>query len=628
VKFTGSRAGALLLLLAPVVVARAAPGTRIAISATPRQLELAPGARATLRISSPETPLLSASVGAIEGLHAVGKGAFEATYVPPRETYPQVAIIAAIAGGRHGWLQLPLAGTGEVAVKPDANGTATVTIGNRRFGPQRAGPDGRVHIKIVVPPGARHAVSGGKRMNLNSPAVPHVFVVVGRSAVPADEGATLLVQAFAVTPEGKPRRRARLQLEASSGQLTSPRELEPGFFEARWKLPIGAAGSATVEARLADEKQLASQATVQRDAAQARKMLLDVDRERVAAGDGAFDFALTFLDASGRPVDGASPRVALSAGTFLGWTRGMPGRWRGHVAVPERLNGTSKLVIDVTAGDLEAHREVNLVPGPTADLAVSSGISRGKGLPLMLSVSTVDRFGNPTDDAPPQSEATLGTLEAPVRQGLGLYQVVYHPPAKTDASSDEVTIRAGRAETITRVRFYGSLVSLLTVGVKGGAARRSGKLGPVAGLDASLWTRAAGNRLGLVVDGSWFNFSQTLTATNGSESLPLDSGVTYLAFTVGPTWRQPIGRRVMLWASVGGGLAHVANSSKLAGQPAIDESAWVPAGTAALSIGLKALRGYPFLELRGTLVGNPHLTSLVGSFTPVFLQLGYRFDAL
>ena len=618
------------LLLAPALQGRAATGSRIGISAHPRQVELVPGARATLRISAPEMPLVSASIGGIEKLHAVGKGVFEATYVPPRETYPQVAIIVASTESAHGWLPLPLAGTGEVSVKPDASGTATVTIGSRRFGPQRPGPDGSAHIKIVVPPGARYAVSGGKQVKLNSPAVPHVFVVVGRNAVPADESATILVRAFAVTPEGKPRRRAPLELEASSGQVATARELEPGVFESRWKLPTGAAGSVTVEARLAGEGELVSQAMVQRDASRARKLALDVDRTSVAAGEGTLDFALMFVDAAGNPVDDASPRVAINVGTFLGWTRGMPGRWTGHVSVPERLNGDSKLIIEVTAGDLAARREVNLVPGPTADLTVSSGVAHGNGSPLTLSVATVDRFGNPTDDAAPQSKAVLGTLDAPVRHGVGLYQVAYHPPAKTDASSDEVTIRAGRAEQVTRVRLHGSVVSLLTIGLKGGAARRSGKIGPVLGAEASLWTRLGGNRLGLVVDGSWFDFSQNLTVNGASGPLALDSGVSYLAFTAAPTWRQPIGRRVMLWASVGGGVVRVASSSKveIAGQPAKEESSWVPAGTASLSIGAKVFRGYPFLELRGTLVGNPNLTSLVGSFTPVFLQLGYRFDAL
>ena len=71
------------------------PPVRIGISADPRQLELVPGARAKLRIAAPETPVVAANVGEIETLRSLGKGVFEATYVPPRETYPQVAIITA-----------------------------------------------------------------------------------------------------------------------------------------------------------------------------------------------------------------------------------------------------------------------------------------------------------------------------------------------------------------------------------------------------------------------------------------------------------------------------------------------------------------------------------------------------
>jgi hypothetical protein len=37
--------------------------------------------------------------------------------------------------------------------------------------------------------------------------------------------------------------------------------------------------------------------------------------------------------------------------------------------------------------------------------------------------------------------------------------------------------------------------------------------------------------------------------------------------------------------------------------------------------------GYPFLEVRALYVGDPKLSGLTGSFVPVFLQLGYRFDA-
>jgi len=611
---------AILLLSAPLLQTRAAAPAPISISADKRQLELVPGARATLRISAADTPVLSANVGQIEKLRSLGKGAFEAVYLPPRETYPQVAIIVATSGDAHGWLALPLAGAGEVSVKAGA----TVTIGDRRFGPQQAGADGRARIRIVVPPGVRYAMSGGKRLKLNTPSVSHVYVTLSRKVVAADESATVLVRAFAVTPEGKPRRRAPLDIGASTGRLSPAREVEPGVFEARWALVSGAA-QASVEARLTDETASISRISVSRDAAKHRRMKLSVDRPSVAAGDGTFDFTLAFEDGAGNAFDDLEPRATTNVGAFLGWTRGMPGRWTGHVAIPERLEGDSKVVIVVSAGDLRERREVNLVPGPTAELSVKS--KTGSTAQVELAVATVDRFGNPTDDSPPQAKAALGTLDAPVRQGAGIYQVVYHPPASATAARDDVTIRAGHAERLMRVplRFPGAS-SLFSFALKGGAAVKSGAVGPAAGVEASVWGLGS-DRLGLVMDGAWFNFSQNSTVGSGSSAFALDSKATYLAFTGAPAWRQPLGRRAMLWASLGGGVVHVQSSSRLGSQPSVDEASWVPAGMAAVSLGAKIWGGYPFLEVRALYVGNPRLSGLAGSFVPFFVQGGYRFDA-
>ncbi len=83
----------------------------------------------------------------------------------------------------------------------------------------------------------------------------------------------------------------------------------------------------------------------------------------------------------------------------------------------------------------------------------------------------------------------------------------------------------------------------------------------------------------------------------------------------------------MLWASLGGGLARVNNTSQISGQPEVKQSGWAPMGTAALSLGANALGGYPFVELRASLVADPNIRSLTGSFTPISFQLGYRFDA-
>ncbi|OFX23278.1 MAG: hypothetical protein A2V77_00100 [Anaeromyxobacter sp. RBG_16_69_14] len=614
------------------------PPVRIGISADPRQLELVPGARAKLRIAAPETPVVAANVGEIETLRSLGKGVFEATYVPPRETYPQVAIITATAGRSYGWLTLPLAGTGEVSVKAGPSGDASLTIGSRRFGPQRAGPDGRALIHIVVPPGSRYALAGGKRMNLNTPDVSHVHVTVGGLINAADGSSTALVRAFAVMPDGKTRRKAPLQLTATVGELSAAREVDPGVFECQWNLPLGAADTAVVEARLGDESMSISRAALQADRVAApqqstpaapRRLRIDVERPGVVAGEGALDFMLVLDDGAGNPVDDADPRVSTSVGTLLGLTRGMPGRWTGHVSIPERLEGDSKLVIVASSGDQVAKREVNLLGGPAADLTIRTADDGGGGRsPVTFAVATTDRFGNPTDDAAPKARAALGKLDAAVRRGVGLYHVVYHPPAAATASRDEVTIRAGSAERVTHVPLHYAAQSRLDIAPKGGIAKGSGAYGPAFGAQVSLWTQIADGNLGLVLDGTWFRFATDSTVSSASGPVAVSNTNSYLAFTAAPAWRFPLGSRAMLWASLGAGLVRVQNSSTIPPQKTIDDATWVGAGTAAVSLGARMWGGYPFLEVRASYVGDPKLTSLKDSFIPVLLQLGYRFDAL
>ena len=631
------------LVLAPGLQVQAAPvrvqarPVRIGISADPRQLELVPGARARLRISAPETPVVSANVGEIETLRSLGRGVYEVTYVPPRETYPQVAIITATAGRSYGWATLPLAGTGDVSVKAGPSGDASLTIGSRRFGPQRAGADGRALIHIVVPPGSRYAVASGKRMNLNTPDVSHVHVTIGGVTTAADASGTALVRAFAVTPEGRARRRAPLQLTANVGELSPAREIDPGVFEARWSLPPGQASTGVVEARLGDEQVSISRAALeggrvashQATPAAPRRLKIEVDKPGVVAGEGTLDFMLALDDGAGNPVDDVDPRVSTSVGTLLGLTRGMPGRWTGHVSIPERLDGDSKLVIVANSGDQVAKREVNLLGGPATDLTVKAAGDGGGGRsPVTFAVATMDRFGNPTDDATPKARAALGKLDAAVRRGVGLYHVVYHPPAANTASRDEITVRAGSAERVTHVPLYYSAQSRLDIAPKGGIAMKSGAYGAVAGAQVSLWSQLWDGNLGLVLDGTWFKFSQDSTISSSSGSLDLTSSASYLAFTAAPAWRHPLGSRAMFWASLGAGLVRVQSSSTLASQPTIDDATWVPAGTAAISLGARMWGGYPFLELRASYLGDPKLDSLSGSFTPFFLQLGYRFDAL
>lgn len=253
---------ALAALVQTAAASHAASPSRIVVVSSPAQLELRPGARAVLRISAEEEPVLVASIGHVTGLHAVGPRRYEATYLPPSESVPDVAIIAATTPRGFGWATLPLAGTGELQVKTEPHADATVTIGSRRFGPVRADAQGRAVIPIVVPPGTRYALFRGRRMDLGVPAVVRPYAVLDRSGIPSNVSSTVTVRVLVVTASGRPRRRAPLRLEVSSGTITAPQQVDPGLFVASWRLPASAPGEASVSTWVAGEPGAAAYANV------------------------------------------------------------------------------------------------------------------------------------------------------------------------------------------------------------------------------------------------------------------------------------------------------------------------------------------------------------------------------
>jgi len=616
--------GVPMAVLATTLLAGPGPGGRIEIESDSRLVLPTPGVSVALRIRSLEEPTLRVSVGAVRSVTRVSDGLFETIYTPPSEPVPQIAFVVARSAHGFGWLALPLGGASEVTVGPGPGGKATVTVGDRQFGPQAVGPDGKATIRVVVPPGTRYAVSGGKRIGLNLPEVPHIYLTVDDAPLPANVNGIVGLHILAVTPEGRPRSGAPIGLSVSPGTVSAAHEVEPGVYEASWILPPSAV--ATVEARLKDEPTLL-RATMPRSNLEPRRLRIDVDRPSVSAGDGAFDFTVAVEDAYGNPVPNASPQASVDGGTFLGFTPGPAGRWVGRVMVPEHLEGKG-LVIVATVGNLLARREVDLVPGPADQVELEGEAPSGeKGGPLSFRI--LDRFGNLTDANPPEVVASAGSVGASVRQGPGAYRVNYAPPAATRGDHDVVRVIAGLAERTITIQLSREETDLghLEFGPLGGVSLSGGTAAPVFGAEAALFTGGRPPQFGLSLYGGWFKFSRHEAVSLGAGSEGFTSDAAYLVFTAAPTLRLAVGRRAILSISAGAGAVRVESTSMLADQPSFEASKWMAAGTAAVSLGVRLWRGYPFVELRGLYVSDPHLTGLSGSFVPLLLQLGYRFDA-
>ena len=102
----------------------------VALSAEPSLLRIGGDARAVVRVSSVAEPRLSASVGRFEAVQRGADGSWVASYVPPQEGPPQVAIVTAIADGDVAWMAIPLAAEGDAVVKTRPRASIVVRIGD------------------------------------------------------------------------------------------------------------------------------------------------------------------------------------------------------------------------------------------------------------------------------------------------------------------------------------------------------------------------------------------------------------------------------------------------------------------------------------------------------------------
>jgi hypothetical protein len=169
-------------------------------------------------------------------------------------------------------------------------------------------------------------------------------------------------------------------------------------------------------------------------------------------------------------------------------------------------------------------------------------------------------------------------------------------------------------------------VNRFAVGPKVGVAFQSGGSSLTSGAEASAWTLMGRQQLGLALDASYWSLksSGTLAGLGGAR---YSNERSYFPVVLSAAWRRPMRGSMMTWASIGGGAARVSATNRLSTQQAVVDSAWVPAASGAVSLGLWAWNGFSFAELRGTWTGDPGLPTLRGSLFSVLLQLGYRFHA-
>jgi hypothetical protein len=239
----------------------------VAVRAEPARLVLGPKARAAIEIVAPPGARVSlwTSTGTIGAPSAVAPGRYRAEYTPPPFSFPQVAIVLATVekdgAVERGWLALPLVGALELDLDTKPLAQVEVHIGRSRYGPVRADRRGRVHIAVQVPPGVRAASVyvrdrpgnvNSREIDLSPPPFPRLKLVASRESASWADPSPVVVEVFAVSPEGRPIAASELHLSAQRGSFDGLRELSPGAFSALYQPPshFGGAVSDTLRATI------------------------------------------------------------------------------------------------------------------------------------------------------------------------------------------------------------------------------------------------------------------------------------------------------------------------------------------------------------------------------------------
>ncbi len=594
----------------------------LAVAFDPPKLTLGGDPRALLRVGDEDgaqAPFLAVSAGRLSAPRREGD-AWVADYTPPEEAFPQVAVAAAFLGGRCGYASAALLGQGEVSARTRPGRPVEIRVGERVFGPVRAGADGRARVAVVAPPGVHHAFFGKQAIDLHLPPTLQLLVMPERSEQRTDVDAELAVLAVAVAEDGLPWRGAAPRLEVSEGTLASAGLAGAGAYRFRWRLAQGVPRTAKLTARL-EQGETPEPILLRLVAGPPSLVTVTAEAPKVPA-DGRVALRVTVADAAGNPSP-ERPRVEASLGTVAEPALEKPGTWRTGVSLPGPTQGQRSLVVTARADGAEGRVSVAIEPGPVVRLTLAPP---AKPVPAdgqseaLVSVEALDRFGNPVDEAP-TATAESGSV-TPERAGGG-WRLRYRAPLLEGSSADTVRVRLGPASAESRLAL-GRHARPYDFTFRLGLAVRSGNPAALeAGASATRWPLRFRGQLGFGLDAGWSSLSRSDLVTSGGTQVPLDARADFFSLQALARGRRELGTRLVGWAELGLGGALASTRQTQPGLPAISGSALVPVGHGSVALGLS--RG-PFLEGRATLQGDAGGETLHGSITTFTISAGWRLE--
>jgi hypothetical protein len=347
---------------------------------------------------SPAGLRLSASTGVLGRVTEVAPGEYRATYKPPREKFPQVALILALSVGDGAFAThaLPLHAAVVVPGEGEPGGQMRILVDGRLFGPVKVDERGRFKLPIVVPPGGRAVgvftdAAGNSRqreIDLKLPPFKRVVAAALPNELPAGAGSRTEILASVVDARGRPARGPAPSMRAERGTLGSARRRPDGSFVAEYAAP-SELGAGTVEVVVGGPGGADRVRVSLRPGPPSRLIVTPPLDGLVADGVTPQSISVEVRDAAGNPIDDARLAVSLPHARVAGVRELGGGRYEVLlVPPPDPGPGLATLGVEVASAP----------PGPPRHVALRPvGLPGPRGLEIEAWVD--DDFGNPVPAA-------------------------------------------------------------------------------------------------------------------------------------------------------------------------------------------------------------------------------------
>jgi hypothetical protein len=609
----------LCVALAALAAPAAPRASSIAVHGGAIVLGKTPSATVTIQVleapGTEERPLrLSVNVGAFSEPVRIGPGKFRATYVPPPERYPQVALVAVWketgADAQIDFLRLALFGTTSVPVKGQPGASVWVVTPFQEFGPVAIDAKGKASVPVEVPPNVRtvdvrvkdpNGATTKRAVGIEVPHYNRLTAALVPYAVTADGKDQVKVHVF-YDLDGAGRTPDRVSVDASAGSASFERTQNgrylysyvppPGTSAEDVKFAIGIGGDAVAKAS----------ARVVLGLPPPSKVVVKPPLVPLVPGaknTGTVSILVMSAEGLGLP---AKVQVTASAGNVGEVTARGNGLYDVEWTPPADY-GSGFVQFRATAVDAKgrnasgaANYQLNAAAIPKTVVArfdpalvPMDGQSRAT-----VSLDVRDAAGVPLDKAALLAVATDGSLSALVSQGGGRYEATYTAPA--GSSEGLPTLRVADAG--------GTFEQRIPLPLRENPYRLL--MGARLGWGTSLDDLSAG-RVGLDVwhpfraGRAWLSVGLTVTASQASRTvtdpasgLSSTSEVTFVPVSLRLGWEAYATRKLSLVLGAGATAAFASSRTSLATSAS---SASGLGGVGFVSAGWALGRGQVFGEL-------------------------------